>query len=152
MTKWPVSAAASAAFTVSWSRISPMRMTSGSWRMAARIAVTKSSVSTRTSRWLTIASLSKCSTSIGSSIVTTCTSLLALMWSIIPASVVVFPEPVGPVTSTSPRGSMDSEASTAGRPRSVSGIAPTLTRRKTSPADPRLRKALTRKRPTPDRE
>jgi hypothetical protein len=38
--------------------------------------VGKSSVSTRTSRWLTIASLSKCSTSIGSSIVTTCTSLL----------------------------------------------------------------------------
>ena len=70
ITKWPVSAAASAALTVSWSRISPTRMMSGSCRIAARIAVTKSSVSTRTSRWLTIASLSKWSTSIGSSMVT----------------------------------------------------------------------------------
>jgi hypothetical protein len=85
--------------------------------------VTKSSVSTRTSRWLIIDILSKCSTSIGSSIVTTCTSLVALMWSIIPASVVVLPEPVGPVTSTSPRGSIASDASTGGSPRSLSEIA-----------------------------
>ena len=42
MTKWPVSAAASAAFTVSVSRISPTRMTSGSCRIAARSAVEKS--------------------------------------------------------------------------------------------------------------
>ena len=33
------------------------------------------------------------------------TSRLLLMWSIMPASVVVLPEPVGPVTSTRPRGS-----------------------------------------------
>ena len=130
MTKWPVSEAASAALTVSRSRISPTRMTSGSWRIAARSAVAKSAVSTRTSRWLIIESLSKCSTSIGSSIVTTCTSRLLLMWSIIPASVVVLPDPVGPVTSTRPRGSIASGASTGGRPRSSSGIAPTLTRRK----------------------
>ena len=31
-TRLPISAAVSAACTVSWSRISPMRMTSGSWR------------------------------------------------------------------------------------------------------------------------
>src|SRR3954469_9072749 len=152
MTKWPVSAAARPSFTVSWSRISPTRMTSGSCRIAARIAVTKSSVSTRTSRWLTIAILSKWRTSIGSSMVTTWHSLLLLMWSIIPASVVVLPEPVGPVTSTSPRGSMASEARTGGRPRSVSGMAPTLTRRNTRPHEPRERNALTRNRPTPDSE
>ena len=40
----------------------------------------------------------------GSSIVTTWTSRLLLMWSIMPARVVVLPEPVGPVTSTRPRG------------------------------------------------
>ena len=39
-TRWPVSAAARAADTVSVSRISPMRMTSGSSRIAARIATT----------------------------------------------------------------------------------------------------------------
>ena len=116
------------------------------------MAVTKSSVSTRTSRWLIIDSLSKCSTSIGSSIVTTCTSLLLLMWSTIPASVVVLPDPVGPVTSTSPRGSIDRLASTAGSPRSTSGIAPTLTRRNTSPQAPLLRKAFTRNRPIPEME
>ncbi len=38
-TRCPVSAAASAAATVSMSRISPMRITSGSSRMAARSAV-----------------------------------------------------------------------------------------------------------------
>ena len=42
MTKWPVSDAASAALTVSVSRISPTRMTSGSCRIAARSAVEKS--------------------------------------------------------------------------------------------------------------
>ena len=39
ITKWPVSAAAMAAFTVSMSRISPTMITSGSWRMAPRMAV-----------------------------------------------------------------------------------------------------------------
>ena len=127
-------------------------MTSGSCRIAARSAIEKSSVSTRTSRWFTIASWSWCSTSIGSSIVTMWTSRFALMWSIIPASVVVLPDPVGPVTSTRPRGSMASAASASGRPRSCSGIAPTLTRRNTSPAEPRERNALTRNRPTPGSE
>src|SRR6478735_317292 len=74
------------------------------------------------------------------------------MWSIIPASVVVLPDPVGPVTRTRPRGSIASAASASGSPRSGSGMAPTLTRRKTRPAEPRERKALTRKRPTPGSE
>ena len=47
---------------------------------------------------------------------------------------------------------MASDASTGGRPSSDNGMAPTETRRKTSPADPRERNALTRKRPTPDIE
>ena len=128
-------------------------MTSGSWRIAARSAVEKSSVSTRTSRWLIIASLSKCSTSIGSSIVTTWTSRLVLMWSIMPASVVVLPEPVGPVTSTRPRGSRASDAEHRRQAELVErDRADGLTRRKTRPAEPRERNALTRNRPTPGSE
>ena len=88
-------------------------------------------------------------TSIGSSIVTTCTSRFWLMLSTMPARVVVLPDPVGPVTRTRPRGSSDSGPSTGGRPRSPSGIAPMDTRRNTRPAEPRWRNALTRKRPTP---
>ena len=38
-TKWPVWAAVSAVRTVSWSRISPMRMMSGSWRSTYLSAV-----------------------------------------------------------------------------------------------------------------
>ena len=38
-TKWPIWAAVSAAETVSWSRISPMRMSSGSWRSTYLSAV-----------------------------------------------------------------------------------------------------------------
>ncbi len=88
----------------------------------------------------------------GSSTVTMWTSLLRLMWSTMPDRVVVLPEPVGPVTSTRPRGSIARLASTAGSPSSCSGVAPTLTWRNTRPAEPRLRKALTRNRPTPVRE
>ena len=42
----------------------------GPWRIAARMAMVKSSLSTRTSRWLTMPSLSACRTSMGSSMVT----------------------------------------------------------------------------------
>jgi hypothetical protein len=151
-TKWPVSAAASPAATVSVSRISPTRTTSGSWRIAARTALGKSEVSTRTSRWLIIPSLSLCSTSMGSSIVTMCVALVVLMWSIIAARVVVLPDPVGPVTSTIPRGSSASRVITAGRPSSAADIAPICTRRSTIPTVPRWRNAATRNRPTPDAE
>ncbi len=71
-TRWPVSAAVSAVFTVSASRISPTRMTSGSWRSTRFNAEWKSAVSVPTSRWFTIDCLSACRTSIGSSIVTMC--------------------------------------------------------------------------------
>ena len=120
--------------------------------MAARMATEKSSVSTRTSRWLTMPSLSAWSTSMGSSMVTMCTARLALTWSIMDASVVVLPDPVGPVTSTSPRGSSASRAITGGRPRSSIDSAPSWTRRSTSPTEPRWRNALTRNRPTPGSE
>src|SRR5438876_725192 len=49
------------------------------------------------------ASTSSWRISIGSSMVTTWTFRVALMWWTIAASVVVFPEPVGPATSTRPR-------------------------------------------------
>ena len=53
---------------------------------------------------------SSCTTSIGSSIVTMWARRVRLMWPIIEAIVVVLPVPVGPVTSTSPRGESASVA------------------------------------------
>ena len=54
--------------------------------------------------------------SIGSSIVTMCDSRVRLTWSTIAASVVVLPEPVAPVTSTSPRRSSASFSTAGGMP------------------------------------
>ena len=68
-TRWPVSAAVSAVPIVSRSRISPTRITSGSWRSAARRASPKLIASTPISRWLTMQRLCRCTNSIGSSIV-----------------------------------------------------------------------------------
>ena len=67
------------------------------------MALAKVSVSKPTSRWSTAANSSRWRYSIGSSMVTMWQGLVRLMWSIIVASVVVLPEPVGPVTSTRPR-------------------------------------------------
>ena len=53
-TRWPVSAADSAERTVSSSRISPIRITSGSWRRTRRMARWNEPVSLPTSRWLMI--------------------------------------------------------------------------------------------------
>ena len=53
-TRWPVSAAVMAAPIVSRSRISPTRITSGSWRRARRMASAKEGTSTPTSRWVTM--------------------------------------------------------------------------------------------------
>ena len=69
ITRWPVSAAVSAVSIVSKSRISPTRITSGSWRSAARRAFEKLCVSTPISRWFTIERRSRIRNSIGSSIV-----------------------------------------------------------------------------------
>ncbi len=145
-TRCPVSAAASAACTVSMSRISPIRITSGSWRIAVRIAETKLSVSTPTSRWLTDAIRSMWMTSIGSSIVRMWQRRVALMWSIIAARVVVFPVPVGPVRSTRPRGWTASWRITGGRPSSSNEGLPTRTSRNTSETASRWLNAFTRKR------
>ena len=68
-TRWPVSAAVSAVWIVSRSRISPTRITSGSWRSAAFSALAKDWASEPISRWLTMHFLCGCRNSIGSSIV-----------------------------------------------------------------------------------
>ena len=103
-TRWPVSAAVRAVEIVSRSRISPTRITSGSWRRAAFRASPKLCASEPSSRWLTMHFLCPCRNSIGSSIVMMCSSRVLLISSIIAASDVDLPEPVGPVTSTKPRG------------------------------------------------
>ena len=103
-TRWPVSAAVSAVAIVSRSRISPTRMTSGSWRSAARSASANVTASGPISRWLTMHVPCQWRNSIGSSIVRMCSCLEWLTWSSSEASVVDLPEPVGPVTRTRPRG------------------------------------------------
>ncbi len=97
-TRWPVSAACTAISAVSRSRISPTMMTSGSWRMRARTpsAKLKSSCGC-TWVWLKLGSI----ISIGSSTVQTLTSSVATRLRV-EYSVVVLPEPVGPVTRMMP--------------------------------------------------
>ena len=102
-----------------------------------------------TSRWLIAERLSVWTNSIGSSIVTMCLLIVWLMWSIIAASVVDFPEPVVPVSRMIPRSSSASSRDTGGSASSsivriLWGIA-----RQTSEIRPRWRKALMRKRATP---
>ncbi len=109
-------------------------------------------MSVPTSRWFTIDALSAWRISIGSSIVTMCLCWVSLMWSIIEPSVVVFPEPVGPVTSTRPRSCSASFRTTGGRPSSSNDGISLCTRRSTRPTEPRWRITLTRKRPTPETE
>ena len=95
-TRWPVSAAVSAVWTVSSSRISPIRITSGSWRRTRRSARWKECGVLPDLALVDRASvLSVCRNSIGSSIVTMWRARVELMWSIIAASVVDLPEPVG---------------------------------------------------------
>ena len=115
-TRWPVSAAVSAVAIVSRSRISPRRITSGSWRSAPRSASAKPIASWPTSRWLTMQRLWWWRNSIGSSIVMMWSVRVRLISSISEASVVDLPEPVGPVTSTRPRGFVVNSWSDAGQP------------------------------------
>ena len=85
----------------------------------------------------------------GSSRVSTCWLLFSLIRFSIAASVVLFPEPVTPVTSTSPRFAMEISSRTAGRLSSSSvGISNGITRMMI-PIVPRCRKMFTRNRPTP---
>src|SRR5258708_1790968 len=148
-TRCPVSAACSAVEIVSRSRMSPTRITSGSWRKLARSADANAGVSTSTSRWLTKPFLSRCRNSIGSSIVMMCSGRLELIRSSMAASVVDLPEPVTPVTSTMPRASSQMCSMTLGRySSSRARILVGITRR-TSPTLPRCWNTFTRKRPRP---
>ena len=115
-TRWPVSAAVSAVEIVSRSRISPTRITSGSWRRAALRPSEKLWASLPISRWFTTQFWWRCRNSIGSSIVRMCSRRCLLISSIIAASEVDFPEPVGPVTSTKPRGFLMMSWITGGSP------------------------------------
>ena len=148
-TRWPVSAAVIAAEMVSRSRISPTRMTSGSWRRTRLSAEANECVSSPISRWLTYAFLLRCMNSIGSSIVMMWTGRVVLMWSTIAASVVDLPEPVGPVTSTRPRGRSARYRHTFGSPRSsMVGMRIGMTRN-TAPIELRCWKTFARNRETP---
>ena len=73
----------------------------------------------------------------------------ALITSIIAASVVLLPEPVGPVTRTKPRGFAARSRSTCGTPSESSDGISCGTRRKAALTVPRWKKQLTRKRATP---
>ncbi len=106
-------------------------------------------VSAPTSRWLTTQFLCGCRYSIGSSMVTMCSWRSVLILSMIDASVVLFPEPVGPVTSTRPRGFFDSSEMMGGSPSSwkvriLKGMV-----RKAAATAPRCTKMLARKRESP---
>ncbi len=78
-----------------------------------------------------------------------CSCRDSLILSSIDASVVDLPEPVGPVTSTKPRGFLMKSIRTGGRPSvSNAGISVGIVR-STAPIDARWKKALTRKRARP---
>ena len=148
-TRWPVSAAVSAVPIVSMSRISPTRITSGSWRRAALRAIEKDLASPPSSRWLTMHFLCRWRNSIGSSMVMMWSSRVSLISLIIEASVVDLPEPVGPVTRTIPRGLRANSRITGGRPSWWIGTVSAGIRRNAAPIVPRWKYELTRKRAWP---
>ena len=148
-TRWPVSAAVSARRIVSRSRISPTRMASGSSRSALRSALAKLSVCGPTSRWLIRHFLLSCTNSMGSSTVSTWPYSFSLRWFTIAASVVLLPEPVGPVHSTMPRGFNASSAKIFGAPSCSSERILLGMVRNTAPAPLFWLKAFTRKRARP---
>src|SRR6266566_3962660 len=136
----------SAACVVSRSRISPTSTTSGSCRMAYLRAAAKLLVSVPTSRWLTMQLWWRWMNSIGSSTVIMWPFSSLLILSTMAARVVLFPDPVGPVTSTRPRGRSASLATTTGRPRSSKVRTLKGIWRMTSDTQPRCLKQLPRKR------
>ena len=103
-TRWPVSAAVMAVEMVSRSRISPTRITSGSCRSTCLSAWAKLWVSAPTSRWFTMHCWCLWRNSIGSSTVMMWAERSRFTMSTMPARLVDFPEPVGPVTTTNPLG------------------------------------------------
>ena len=78
-----------------------------------------------------------------------CSLRSLLILSSIAASVVDLPLPVGPVTSTSPRGRSASVASTAGSPRSLKVLICSGINRYTAPTAPRWLKTFDRNRAMP---
>lgn len=82
-----------------WEEVAPAKPGS-----AERSALAKLWVMGPTSRWFTRHFLDSCTNSIGSSTVSTWPYSVSFRWLTIAASVVDLPEPVGPVTSTRPRG------------------------------------------------
>jgi hypothetical protein len=117
--------------------------------MALRSASLKLGVSVPTSRCEIAAVRSMNRNSIGSSMVTMCSGSLSEISEIIAASVVDFPDPVGPVTSTRPSGisvmsRIATGSSSASMPRIWMGM-----RRKTAPTVPRCMYRFARKRATP---
>ncbi|MNY13586.1 hypothetical protein D3C86_1467280 [compost metagenome] len=145
--RWPVSAYCIAYSMVSRSRISPIRITSGAWRSVFFSATCHDSVSMPTSRCVTMQFWCACTYSIGSSIVMMWPYECALRWSSMAASEVDLPEPVAPVTITSPRLAMTISCSDVGRSRSSTDGMRVLIVRTTMPALPCWMKAETRKRP-----
>src|SRR5688500_8203461 len=123
-----------------------MRMTSGSSRSAYFSALWKDFVSVPTSRWLTMHCWWRWMNSIGSSTVMMCPFRSRLILSIIAASVVDFPEPVGPVTRIRPRGLSAMRAIDGGSPRSVNVLIMIGICRITIETQPRCLKQLPRKR------
>src|SRR5579872_6423813 len=90
-----------------------------------------------------------CTNSIGSSIVRMWSWRSLLILSIIDASVVDLPDPVGPVTSTSPRGLSQSLLTTGARPSWLNDLISNGIKRKTAAVAPRWLKTLARKRASP---
>ncbi len=74
-----------------------------------------------------------------------------LMMSMIDARVVDLPDPVGPVTSTRPRGMNAKLLTCAGTPNFSSGRMSNGIMRMTEPMDSRCMNTLTRNRPRPGR-
>ena len=134
---------------VSKSRISPINTTSGSSRSAARRASVKLLVSACSSRWLTTQFLFMWTNSIGSSMVRMWSCLSVLILSIMAASVVDLPDPVGPVTSTSPRGLSQSLLTTGGSPSWLKDLISKGMSRNTAEVAPRWLKTLARNRARP---
>ena len=149
MTRIPISAAVSARWMVSWSRISPTRITSGSSRNADIRAREKEGVCVPTSRWLKRHCFALYMYSTGSSIVMTWPRRSELIKSIMAASVVDLPEPVGPVTRIRPLRCRVRFFSTGGRPSWFRVETLVGTTRKTAPIPPMCWKTLIRKRALP---
>ena len=106
-------------------------------------------VSACSSRWLTMAFWWECRYSIGSSMVMMCTGFSRLTLSSMAASVVDLPEPVGPVTSTRPRGFSHRVSTIGGSPSSLKPRISYGMRRKAAATAPRWMKTLARKRASP---